>query len=102
MYYRHNLNYEYPEQSDQHMIKVKRVRKTHFDADYEYWNRSLGFKLLRSVYWVLVTGIVFPLMRLTHGLRIEGKENLKKHKDTLAGERSPSPTTCFIGIISVC
>ena len=41
------------------------------------------YKLMRGVYWLGINLIVFPLMRLTHGLRIYGKANLKKHKKAL-------------------
>lgn len=85
MYYRHNLDYKYPERSDEHMIEVKHLRDTNFDVNYPYLDKSLGYKLLRCIYWLLVTVIVFPLMRITHGLRIYGKENLKKHKAELKG-----------------
>lgn len=83
MYYKSQLNYEYPSRSDEHMITVKRIRKTNFDVNYSYIDRRFRFKLLRVMYWLLVTFIVFPLLRLTHGLRIYGKKNLKKHKKAL-------------------
>ena len=85
MYYRHNLNIQYPDKCDEHMIEVKRVRKVNFDEDYPYLDKSNKFKLMRSVYWLLVNGIVFPLCRISHGLRIYGKENYKKHKKELSG-----------------
>ena len=85
MYYRHKLNYEYPERCDEHMIKVKRVRELKFDTEYPYLDKSRGFKFMRGIYWVLVNLIVFPITRLSHGLRIYGKENLEKHKDALKG-----------------
>ena len=85
MYYRHNLDYKYPERSDEHMIVVKHLRDTKFDVNYPYLDKSFLYKVKRVVYWILVTAIVFPLMRLTHGLRIYGKENLKKHKAELKG-----------------
>ena len=83
MYYRHNLNYDYPSHPDEHMIKVKRKRKLTFDENYPYLDKSFGFKFMRGVYWLLVNGIVFPICRFSHGLRIYGKQNLKKHKDEL-------------------
>lgn len=83
MYYRHNLDYKYPERSDEHMIEVKHLRDTNFDVNYPYLDKSFIYKIKRAIYWTLVTLIVFPLMRLTHGLRIYGKENLKKHKAEL-------------------
>lgn len=85
MYYRHDLNYAYPERCDEHMIEVKHLCDVNFDTRFEYLNRSFGFKALRSAYWLIVNAIVFPLLRLTHGLRIYGKENIKKNKSVLRG-----------------
>lgn len=83
MYYRHNLDYQYPDAPDAHMITVKRVREIDFDEDYPYLPQGFFYKCLRGVYWVLLNAIVFPVMRLSHGLRIEGRKNLKKHKKAL-------------------
>ncbi|MBQ3063810.1 MAG: 1-acyl-sn-glycerol-3-phosphate acyltransferase [Clostridia bacterium] len=83
MYYRHNLDYQYPETCDEHMITVKRVRELTFDTEYPYLPRGLIYKFMRGVYWLLLNTIVFPVMRLSHGLRIYGKRNLKKYKKAL-------------------
>ena len=74
------MDYCYPESCDAHMIEVKRVHKIRFDTEYPYMPRSFGYKLLRAIYWLGVTLIIFPLLRLTHGLRIYGKKNLRAHK----------------------
>lgn len=80
MYYKHELNIKYPEKPDEHMITVKKKRSLSFDESYTYRRRDPLFKLLRGLYFLGVNLIVFPLMRLTHGLKIYGKENFKKHK----------------------
>ena len=85
MYYRHELNYKYPEKCDEHMINVKRVRELKFDVEYPYLDKRRRFKFMRGIYLVLVNLIVFPITRLSHGLRIYGKKNLKKHKNALRG-----------------
>ena len=83
MYYKHDLSYEYPDKCDEHMITVKRVRSLKFDESYDYMPKGVWYKLMRGVYWLGINLIVFPLMRLTHGLRIFGKKNLKKYKGAL-------------------
>lgn len=83
MYYRHDRNYTYPERSDQHMLELKRTREIHLDENYNYMPKGACFKIGRAFVASLLHLIVFPLMRLTHGLKIYGKENLKKHKDEL-------------------
>ena len=62
------------------MLAVKSMRKVVLDEKYPYLQKGWWWKVKRAVFWVLVTFIVFPLMRLTHGLKIYGKENYKKHK----------------------
>ena len=47
--------------------------------------RGVAFRIQRAVVALLLHLIVFPLMRLTHGLRIYGKKNLRKHKKELRG-----------------
>ena len=83
MYYRHNLDFEYPQRCDEHMLKVNRKREIKFDENYPYFRRDFGFKCLRAGYWLIQNCIIFWLLRLTHGLRIFGKKNLKKHKKAL-------------------
>ena len=80
MYYRHNLDYQYPERTDEHMLRVKKKRDVKLDEHYPYLQKGFFFKCLRVIYWLAITLIVFPLMRITHGLKIYGKENFKKHK----------------------
>ena len=83
MYYRHNLDYKYPEKSDEHMITVRHVRDVNFDENYPYLQKSKWYKFKRGLYWLFVNVIAFPILRLTHGLRIYGRKNLKKYKEQL-------------------
>lgn len=81
MYYRHNLDYKYPDRSDEHMITVEHLRDVNVDANYPYLDKSFRFKVIRSLYWLAVTTVVFPVMRFSHGLKIYGRKNMKKHKE---------------------
>ena len=83
MYYRHDLNYEYPERSDAHMLVLKSKHEITLDEQYEYLPRGAWFRLKRAAVAILLHLVVFPLTRLTHGLRIYGRKNLKKHKREL-------------------
>ena len=80
MYYRHDLHYQYPERSDEHMIEVKKKRTINFDRNYPYFPKGFKYGFIRSLYWIITRTIVFPLMNLSHGLRIYGKKNLRKHR----------------------
>ena len=46
MYYRHNLDYKYPDRSDEHMITVKHLRDTNFDENYKFFPEGACFGLL--------------------------------------------------------
>ena len=83
MYYKHDLDIEYPDRCDAHMLKVERVKEIDFNESYPYLPRGWRYKLMRGIYWLLINLIVFPLCRLLYGLRIHGKKNLKKHKAVL-------------------
>lgn len=65
------------------MITVKKLREVNLDENYPYLQKSAGFKVKRVCYWMIVNAIVFPLCRITHGLKVYGRKNLKKHKKAL-------------------
>lgn len=80
MYYRHNLQYNYPERSDEHMITVKHLRDTHFDEHYQYLPKGFWHKVKRAVLWLALHLVGFHACTIRYGLKIHGRENLKKHK----------------------
>ena len=81
MYYRHNLDYKYPDKCDEHMIEVKHLADTNFDENFDYIDRRFSRKVKNFFFSLATNVIVFPLLRLTHGLKIYGKENYKKNKE---------------------
>ena len=83
MYYRHQLDYVYPDQSDQHMITVPHLRDVDLNEEYPYLQKSLWFRCQRVFMWICLNLFMFLLLRIRYGLKIYGKENLKLHKDTL-------------------
>ncbi len=83
MYYRHNLEYTYPERSDEHMLTLERTREIELDENYNYMPSGVGFRIKRALVAAALHLVVFPVTHLTHGLRIYGRKNLKKHKKEL-------------------
>ena len=83
MYYRHQLDYQYPEKCDQHMITVPHLWDVTVDENYPYLRKDFVYKCIRSFYWVAMHTLLAVLLPISHGLRIHGRENLKKHKDLL-------------------
>lgn len=76
--------YPFPKDTGSHYLVVKKNDGTVFDADYPYLDRSP--KMLRTQWWtrLLLKVLVFPVAYFKLGLKIVGRENLKKHKDELA------------------
>ena len=75
--------YPYPEDTDRHYLRVHKNRGIRFDTTYPYVDKSLSFRFRQSVVRFLLHLIVFPVTRIRLGLRVEGRENLKKHRDVL-------------------
>lgn len=80
MYYFEDLGYKYPSRSDEHMLVVKKLRDTSFDVSYPYYDKRFFYRFKRFWFWVCYNLIVVPVCTLAHGLRIKGKENIKKNK----------------------
>ncbi len=75
--------YPFPEQTDEHYLKVKKDNGAVFDASYPYVDRSKSFRRMQKLARVALWTIVFPMVRIKLGLKIRGKENLKIHKNEL-------------------
>ena len=75
--------YQYPEDTSGHYLKIKKDRGIIFDKIYPYIDNSKSFRFKRFWVRLLLRIIVFPWTRVKLGLRIKGKENLKKYKNVL-------------------
>ena len=80
MYYRHNLKFNYPERSDEHMITVKHLRDTHFDENYPYLEKGVWAKIKRAVLQVALTLVGIPACTIRHGVKIHGKKKMRQYK----------------------
>lgn len=75
--------YPFPKKTDEHYLPVKRIVDTDFNEDYPYVDRSFSYKLKESLMRIATVCIAFPVMRIRTLLKVEGRENLKKHKKVL-------------------
>lgn len=75
--------YPYPEITDRHYLKIRKDRGIVFDSSYPYIDRSKWFRFRQNVVRLLLNVIVFPATAIRLGLKIEGRENIKKYKDVL-------------------
>ena len=77
------IRYPYPLQTDQHYLPLKKDKRIVFDENYPYWDKRFWPTFVRGIVRVLLFIIVFPLNAIRMGLRIKGRENLKKYKEVL-------------------
>ena len=76
--------YPYPENTDEHYLKIKKNNGLVLDKDYPYIDNSKSFKFKQFWIRLLLVCIVFPMSRFKMGLKIERRYNLKKHKAALS------------------
>ena len=81
MYYRHDLDYQYPERPDEHMIDVAHLRDVVLDEKYPYLQKSFWFKCQRAFLHFCQFTVLPIVMWVRHGLRIHGREKLKENKE---------------------
>ena len=62
------------------MIDVKHQVETNFDENHRYYNKTFGYKVLRFFANIIINLILFPFMYFRYGVKVEGKENVKKAK----------------------
>ena len=75
--------YPYPIDTDKHYLEVHMDRGIKFDTKYPYVDQSKGMRFKRGLVRALLHVIVWPVATVRLGLRIEGRENLRKHRDVL-------------------
>ena len=71
--------YPYPDYTDGHYLKIKKDRGLVFDKNYNYVDKSKKFKFVQGLSRILLNLIVFPWSRINMGLKINGKDKLKKN-----------------------
>ena len=75
--------FPYPDETDGHYIKLKKNNGIVFDKNYPYINNSKWFRFKSWWFKLFVFLIVLPVVKIRLGFKVVGKENLKKHKQTL-------------------
>ncbi|MBR3141630.1 MAG: 1-acyl-sn-glycerol-3-phosphate acyltransferase [Clostridiales bacterium] len=75
--------YPYPEITDRHYLEIRKDRGVVFDTSYPYIDRSKWFRFRQNLVRLVLNVIVFPLTSVRLGLKVEGRENLKKYKAEL-------------------
>ena len=79
------IDVEYPEdKSDAHIIGVRYDgRQVTLDENYPYYDNSFKYRFNHALNRCMLHCLVIPVNRVRYGLKIEGKENLRKYKAQL-------------------
>ena len=71
---------EYPEQPDQPILFPKKLREVVLDEHYPYLDKSFPARLRHFLVYLGIFVLVFPVQKIRYGLKIEGRENIRKNK----------------------
>ena len=77
MKYRHNLQYDYPEDLHGHMIDPKQVRKDTLDKNFKYYRHDFFYNLGRLFIELIILIAGIPFVFFKFGLKVYGKKNRK-------------------------
>ena len=77
------INVVYPDKLDGHMRQLKITHKTKIDGNYVFLDKSFKFVFKRWLMHMGIFTIVFFMSCLRYGLKIEGRNILRKHRKLL-------------------
>ncbi|ULQ59003.1 hypothetical protein K7I13_10820 [Brucepastera parasyntrophica] len=75
-----DIGIEYPSDPDERMLSAKDNIPVEVDENYPFLDKSLWFRIKSAVIYLGIFTIVFILSPLRYGLKIKGKENLRKNR----------------------
>ena len=81
--YKPELGIVYPEKPDEHMVELKITHEVIVDENYPFLDKSGRFRFMRGLMHLGIFTLVFTLSPLRYGLRIEGRQILRKHRKLL-------------------
>ena len=77
------LGIVYPDKPDEHMVPFKVLHERIVDEHYPFLDKSFRFRFMRGLMHLGIYTIVFTLAPLRFGIKIEGRDILRKHKKLL-------------------
>ncbi|MBO4452974.1 MAG: 1-acyl-sn-glycerol-3-phosphate acyltransferase [Clostridia bacterium] len=75
--------YPFPKYTDRHYLVVKKNNGAVFDGDYPYVDESRPFRFKQALTRLALNLLVFSLASVRLGLKIRGRENVKKNRELL-------------------
>lgn len=77
------LDYDYPDQTDQHMVPVEPEVDITFDQHYSYYKNSLPYRIGRRMLHIVGVAVGYVVCKMLHGIRYEGRHHLRAHRKAL-------------------
>ena len=77
------LGIVYPEKPDDHMVEFKKIREVIIDENYPFMDKSFKFTFMRYLQYLGIFTIVFVACPIRYGLKIKGRNILRKHRELL-------------------
>jgi len=75
--------YPFPENTDEHYLKIKKDNGAIFDENYHFIDKSRGFRFQDRIVRILLSIIGYLIARIAMGLKVKGKKYIKEHKAEL-------------------
>ena len=80
-----NLGINYPAKPDDHMVVFRKTREVCVDENYPFLDRSFTFRFKRGLMHFAIFTLVFLMSPLRFGLKIEGRNILRKYGNYFKG-----------------
>lgn len=92
-----DVGMEYPENEPlARLMPVRKVRDVVFDETYPYYDNSFKARLRRNIaYGVIIRCLIPFVLKLKFGLKIEGREIIKKHRKDFENGAISVSNHCF-------
>lgn len=71
---------QYPDIPDQPMFNPKIVRHVELDENFPYLDKSFKGRLRSALIYTIIFLLVFPAHKIRYGLKIKGRENIRRNK----------------------
>ena len=82
--YKPQLNIIYPDKPDGHTDNLNITHNVIVDENYPFLDKSFKFNFMRRLMYLGIFTLVFPLSFLRFGLKIRGRENIRKNRKLFA------------------
>ncbi|MBB5217755.1 1-acyl-sn-glycerol-3-phosphate acyltransferase [Treponema rectale] len=77
------LKIAYPARPDESMRNPEKVNDIDIENDFDFLQKSFSRRIWKAVIYAGIFFLVFPLSKILYGIKISGRENIRKNKRLL-------------------